>query len=31
LSTDEVIKAATGRSLDDAAFKRHLRARYLDG
>ena len=31
LSTDEVIKAATGRSLDDAAFKRHLRARYLGG
>ena len=29
-STDGVIEAATGRPLDDAAFKRHLRTRYLE-
>jgi carboxypeptidase Taq len=28
-STDAIIEQATGRPLDDAAFKRHLRARYL--
>ena len=31
LSTAELIENATGRPLDDAAFKAHLRARYLDG
>jgi carboxypeptidase Taq len=30
LSTNDVIETATGRPLDDASFKRHLRARYLN-
>lgn len=30
LSTAELIENATGRPLDDAAFKAHLRVRYLD-
>ena len=29
--TDEIVAAATGRPLDTAAFKAHLRARYIDG
>ncbi|MBT5666252.1 MAG: carboxypeptidase M32, partial [Rhodospirillaceae bacterium] len=28
-STDEIIEQATGRTLDDTSFKRHLTARYL--
>ena len=31
LSTDALLTAATGRSLDATAFKRHLRRRYLGG
>jgi len=31
LSTDEVLEQATGAPLQDAAFKAHLKARYLDG
>ncbi len=31
LSTAALIESATGRPLDDTAFKTHLRARYLDG
>jgi carboxypeptidase Taq len=30
LSTPELIKAATGRTLDVAFFKAHLKRRYLD-
>ncbi|MFT6579807.1 MAG: carboxypeptidase M32 [Alphaproteobacteria bacterium] len=30
MSTNAIINAATGRPLDDAAFKRHLHTRYLD-
>jgi carboxypeptidase Taq len=29
LSTDELLTAATGRTLDPAVFKAHLAARYL--
>ena len=31
LSTDELLTQATGAPLSDAAFKAHLKARYLDG
>ena len=31
LTTDEILTRATGSALSDAAFKAHLKARYLDG
>ena len=30
LGTDDLLAAATGKPLDSAAFKAHLKARYLD-
>ena len=30
LSSDQLLSAATGRPLDAAAFKTHLKRRYLD-